>query len=67
MRCRPYNGVHGDKLGVGLAALCALDLEVPGVVIISWDEFREVFEFSFDLKRKNRLLRETDKDSWCQR
>lgn len=58
MHCRPYNGVHGDNVGVVHAALCALDLEVPGVVIVGWDEFSEVFEFGLDLKRKNRLLRE---------
>ena len=46
----PYNGVHGDEFGVDLAALCALDLEVPGVVGISRDQLSDVLELRLDLK-----------------
>lgn len=44
------NGVHGDDIRVDLAALGALDLEVPGVVGIGGDQLGDVLELSFDLK-----------------
>ena len=50
-----YDGIHGDVVRVDLAALCALNLEVPCVVLISGDEVRNVLEFGFDLKGKDRL------------
>lgn len=51
---RRMNGVHGNVFGISLATLCALDLEVPSVVRITWNELLEVLELSPDLKCKNR-------------
>jgi hypothetical protein len=52
----PYNGVHGDPVLVDLAAACALDLEVPGVINIGRDQLGDVLKLGFDLEGEDGLV-----------
>lgn len=55
LRDDPYNGVHGDPVLVDLAAACALDLEVPGVISIGRDQLGDVLKLGFDLEGEDGL------------